>query len=159
MTEYESRKAEVSHGICPECLRGLLGGTEISLREFLDTLEFPVLIADKSAMVQQANRTAGRMFGRDASKLENTTVGMAIECFNALVPGGCGTAERCAGCVLRQTLTDTYADGQPRYAMYSKNEILTPQGTKPKRFRFSTTRIGDTVMLAIEEAQDLSAAS
>jgi len=160
MKEYESPQSTVSYGICPECLRGVSGGgTEIKLRDFLDRLEFPVLLTDKSVVVQGANRIAERTFGRPASRLENVAAGVVIECYHAQAPGECGKTEHCAGCVLRQTIMDTHADGRPRYGVYSENEILTPQGAKPKRLRFSTTRIGNAVMLAIEEIQDLSIAS
>jgi hypothetical protein len=160
LTEYESDQNMVSHGICPECLRGLVGGNaEIGLREFLDQLEFPVLLTDRSIVVQRANNVAERAFGRPSFKLENASVGMAIECLNAQASGQCGRAEHCAGCVLRRTIIETHADGQPRYGMYSQNEVLSAQGSKARRFRFSATRIGDAVMLAIEGVQDLSAAS
>lgn len=160
LTEYESPTNMVSHGICPECLRGLTGeGTVVNLRDFLDRLGFPVLVTDRSVMVQQANRMAERVFGRPASQLQNAGPGMAIECHNARAFGQCGKSEHCAGCILRRTIMETHGDGRPRYSVYSQNDILTPEGAKPKRFRFSTTQIGDAVMLSIEDIQDLPAAS
>jgi PAS domain-containing protein len=160
LTEYESPKNMVSHGICADCLRGLVGeGTVVNLRDFLDRLEFPVLVTDGSVKIQRANRMAERAFGRLASEMENATVGFAIECLSAQAPGECGRSGNCAGCALRQTIMDTNADGQPRYGIYSENSVLTPNGATPKRFRFSTTQIGNAVILAIEEIEDLPATS
>jgi len=160
LKEYESTKEMVSHGICPECLREITEvGTEMNLRDFLDRLGFPVLVIDGAVAVQRVNRTAEQALGRPAPQLENIAAGLAIECQNAHTPEGCGRAEHCAGCILRQTIVGTRVDGRPRYGMYSQHQILTPLGAKPIRFRFSTTRMGEAVMLAIDEFEDLQAAS
>ena len=160
LMEYESPKEMVSHGICPECLRGVLGGDAVvNLREFIDRIEFPVLVTDGSMRIQRTNRTAENAFGHPASEMESSRVGFAIECQSAQEPGGCGRAEQCAGCVLRRTIAATHADGLPRYGVYSENVVLTSEGAAPKRFRFSTTQIGDAVILAIEEIEKLLAAS
>jgi cytochrome c553 len=160
LKEYESQRNMVSHGICPDCLRELIGGTDVNLRDFLDKLDFPVLLTDGTALVQRANRMADVVFGQSTTRmLTNVAIGMAIECLNAQGTGQCGRAEHCAGCVLRETILATHGDGQPRYGMYSQNEVTTALGARPKRFRFSTTRIGDAVMLSVEEILDLAAAS
>jgi len=160
MKEYESHQDMVSHGICPECLRGLIGSTDINLRDILDKLDFPVLLTDGAVMVQRANRKAEMAFGTPLTNmLTNVTLGVAIECLDAQGTGQCGRTEHCAGCMLRGTILSTHADGQPRYGVYAQNRFLTSFGAKTKRFRFSTTRVGDAVMLAIEEILDLSAAS
>jgi PAS domain-containing protein len=149
----------VFHGICPECLNRLVSaGPAINLRDLLDRLDFSVVVTDGSVTIQLANRTAEQVFGRTTSELENTDVGFAIECQHAQA-GQCGRTEHCAGCLLRQTLQETYADGKPRYGVYSEHEVLTPEGTVPKRLRFSTTRVGDAVILAIEEGGELSTLS
>jgi len=160
LAEYATDRDLVSHGICPECLSGLIAaGPLVSLRDFLDRLDFPVLVTDGSVTIQRANRMAERLFGRRDSELDNTDVGCAIECRHAQESGECGRTEYCSGCILRQTLLETHADGRPRYGMYSQQEILTPSGGALKRLRYSTTQIGDAVILAIEEIQELSAAS
>jgi PAS domain-containing protein len=157
--EEEHPKEMLSHGICPDCLRKLDAGDVISLRELIDKLEFPVLVTDGTVAIQRANRTAERAFGRPAHEMENSTLGFAIECVHARAPGECGRMEQCAGCLLRQALMETHDDGQPRHGFYSENDILTPQGTRPRRIRFSTNPVGDAVILAIEEIQYLAAAS
>jgi transcriptional regulator of aromatic amino acid metabolism len=160
MKEYESHNDMVSHGICPDCLRGLTGvSTEIDLRDFLDKLDIPVLITDGSLAVQQGNRMAEIVFQRSSSYLKRSTVGGLIECYNAQGAGECGRSEQCTGCILRRTIKATHNDGQPRYGTYSDKEVMTPTGVVRKRLLFSTSRVGEVVMLAIEEVQDLQAAS
>jgi hypothetical protein len=147
----ENPKEMLSHGICADCLRRLNGGNVINLRELIDQLEFPVLVTDGTVAIQRANRMAECMFGRPPLELENATLGFAIECVHAKAPGECGREKQCAGCVLRQALMETHDDGQPKHGFYSESEMLTPQGTKPKRIRFSTNAVGDSVIVAIEE--------
>jgi hypothetical protein len=160
LTEYESHKGAISHGICPECLRGVLGdGIEISLMDFVDRLGFPVVLSDRSAAVRRVNGMAARVLNQPAAKLENIAAGMVIECQNAFAPGGCGNTEHCAGCVLRGTILATYTDGEPRYGVYSQHDIRAKDGATPKRIRFSTTRVGEAVILVIEAIEQLPVAS
>jgi hypothetical protein len=69
--------------------------------------------------------------------------------------GECGVNARCGGCAFRRTIRDTHSDGKPRYGEYSQHTISAADGTKERRFRFSTSRIGDMVLVAIEGVQDL----
>jgi PAS domain-containing protein len=64
LKEGEISDSEVSHGICPDCLRRLAGGLEITLSEFLDKLEFPVLITNHDTVVLEANRQAANILGK-----------------------------------------------------------------------------------------------
>lgn len=157
LVQEEKPNDVISHGICPDCLYGLNGGSVTNFRDLIDQLEFPVLVTDGSIAIQRANRTAERAFGRPAFEMENSTLGFAIECLHAQEPWECGRTEHCAGCLLRQALLETHADGQPRHGMYSENEIVTPQGAVPKRIRFSTNPVGGAVILAIEEIKSLDA--
>ncbi len=160
LVEDETHNRAVSHGFCPECLRELATrGGVVSLRDFLDRMDFPVLVTDGSVAIQGANRMAEHAFGRAASELADSDVGFAIECRFAAASGRCGRMEHCGGCVLRRTLAATHADGQPRYGMYSENEVVTADGVMPRSFRFSTTQIGDAVVLAVEAIDEVPTAS
>ena len=161
LKEYESHRNIISHGICPECLRGFyLGGTDINLRDILDKLDFPVLLTDGTVVVQRANRMAEIAFRQPSARLTNVTVGAAIECLNAQGSGAMRQDGAMRG--MRPAAdrdTDTHADGQPRYGMYSQNQVMTPLGATPKRFPLFHHPGRNAVMLSIEEVLDLSAAS
>ena len=117
----------VSHGICPTCLGRLVGGREISLTDFLGTLEFPVLVTNHD-VVLEANQSAASVLGKPVDQLKQTLGDVAIDCMFSQLLGGCGKTEHCAGCTLRQTITDTYADGQPRCGVYSQHDIMVRGG-------------------------------
>jgi hypothetical protein len=159
LIEDEVPEAAVSHGICPDCLNGLVGGSEISLADFLNTIEFPVLVTDESVAVRQANEANERVLGKPVRRLEGSRIGVAIEYYHAGAKGECGGDAFCAGCVLRRTINETDADGKPRYGVYSDHEVATADGKRARRFRFSTTKAGNAVLLAIEGIQDLPIAS
>jgi nitrogen-specific signal transduction histidine kinase len=152
-----SAEAEISHGICVECRNKVMGEATTSLRDFLNDLEFPVLATDGDQVVLAANRAAERTLGKSATRMSGTRVGMAIECYYAGMPGGCGKTAQCRGCALRQNIADTYADGQPRYGDYVEKRNVNGLGSKMVQFRFSTQKINETVVLLIEQLKELDA--
>jgi hypothetical protein len=56
---------------------------------------------------------------------------------------------------LRKTIKETYEDGQPRYGVYSEHELMPANGARARRFRFSATKAGEAVLLAIEEVREV----
>jgi nitrogen fixation/metabolism regulation signal transduction histidine kinase len=157
MIEDEAMYAALSHGICADCLHELLGDSQRGLVDLLNSIEFPVLVTDETRAIRQVNRRAERMLGKPAQQLEGSTVGMAIDCVHAGIMGECGLNDYCAGCVLLRTIGNTHTDGQPRYGEYMQYDVATADGAKARRIKFSTTKMGDAVALAIEEIQDLPA--
>lgn len=155
LVDDTSGDTRISHGICEDCLRKALGDTAISLSDFLNGLEFPVLVTDQDMGVVEANHAAGKILGKPASRMKHTSAGVAIECYYAGLPDGCGKTPQCRGCALRQNITDTYADGQPRYGRYAQLQIVAGNSPKMVQFHFSTQKVGELVMFAIEEIKDL----
>jgi len=136
-----------------------LDNTLVSLTEFLDSIELPVLVMDETRTIRQVNRIAAKTLGKLVVELEGLTLGVAIECLHVGVMGECGVSPYCAGCAFLRNIRDTYFDGQPRYGEYSQHKAVMTDGAKTKQFRFSMTKVGDVVLLMIEEIQELAAAS
>lgn len=157
LADDASEDAEVSHGICTECRKRVMGKTTTSLKDFLDDLEFPVLATDGDRVVLAANRAAEKVLGKSATQMTNVRVGVAIECYYSGMPGGCGKTAQCRGCALRQNIGDTYADGEPRYGVYAEKRLVNGTGFKMVQFKFSTQKVGETVVLLIEELKELDA--
>lgn len=155
MIEDNSPDAAVSHGICPDCMRGMLGDSKLILTEFLNSIEVPILVTDGQRSVQQANHAAERMLGKTVCNMKDSRIGVVIECIHAGIMGECGVSPYCAGCALRRCINDTYDDGRPRYGEYSQHKVVTKDGTKARRFRYSTSKVGDAVAIAIEGVEDL----
>ena len=148
-------EARISHGICEDCLRKMQGETAVNLTDFLNALEFPVLVTDRDWVVIEANRAAGKILGKPVTRLKQVRGGVAIECYYAGLPEGCGKTPQCRGCALRKNISDTYADGQPRYGLYAQQQLMAGDAPRMAQFRFSTQKVGEMVMLAIEAIKDL----
>ena len=131
-------------------MKRLLRLSEVNLSDVLNSIDVPIIVTDSAMTLLQVNQKARLLLGNSARKLEMPTVDIAIECRHAGLPGSCGGGVQCAGCALRQTVRVTGADGRPRYGVYSDLEVVVAPGTEPTRFRFSTTRMADAVVLTIE---------
>lgn len=159
MVEDDSPVAAVAHGICSECVKQLLRLSEVNLSDVLDSIDVPIIVTDAAMTLLLVNQKAKCLLGNSAYQLEMPTVGIAIECRNAGLLGSCGEGEPCAGCILRRAIRDTRVDGRRRYGVYSDLEVAMTPGTEKKRFRFSTTRMGDAIVLAIDGIVNLATES
>ena len=155
LTEDPGPKTELSYGTCPECMGTLLGPSRIILTEFLNTIELPILVVDEHNGIRQTNRAAERMLAKNARQVQGKRFGVVIECTNAEVMGECGLSPYCAGCAFRRCLYDTYLDGKPRHGEYSQHKVRTANGPMVRRFRYSTTKAGNSVVVAIDGVEDL----
>jgi len=144
---------EVSHGICASCARFFFG-KEIpgrTLEMFLDELPVPVLVVDGDGEILAINHRAQAVTGREPRDLPGLRAGDMIACVNAEGPGGCGRAEGCLGCVVRDAIEGTYASGAPREQVTAQKDVSTPSGVRSARFRIATRKLGQTVLLRIDE--------
>jgi PAS domain-containing protein len=143
----------VSHGVCPSCYRRLLGESVSDFAEFLETLGAPVLLVDADVSVREANSRALALLGKKRSELSGRRGGEVIECGNSRLPGGCGQQDRCrTGCVIRRSVTHTLATSQAVVRAEAVQEVFTSQGVGEIRFRISTEKAGNLVLLRIEAA-------
>jgi PAS domain-containing protein len=155
LTEDLRPKAEVSHGICRDCMEKMFGPSRVVLTEFLNSIELPVLVTDENKEIRQANRAAERILARDGRQMQGKRFGVVIECANAELAGECGVSPFCAGCAFRRNIYDTHYDGKPRHGEYSQHKVMTAKGPAARRFKYSTTKNGNSVVVAIEGVEDL----
>lgn len=146
--------AEVSHGICKDCYRVFLRklSPDRTLSEFLEELPVPVLVVDGDGGMLAINSQARDLTGRQSEDLPGLRAGDVIACVNARSPGGCGRTENCLGCEVREAIEGTYASGEPREQVTAIKEVTTPSGVRPACFRIATRKLGQTVLLRIDEA-------
>jgi PAS domain-containing protein len=145
--------ADVSHGICKACSRFFLEEAHAAktLVMFLEDLPVPVLVIDGGGEVLAANRGARNLSGLSRQALPGLRSGDVIACANARLPEGCGRTENCLGCVVRQSVEDTYTSGEPREQVTDLKQVSTPSGVRRARFRIATRKHGDAVLLRIDE--------
>jgi hypothetical protein len=139
----------VTHGICEDCSRTLLEGDGRTLREFLDSLEEPVIVVDAERVVVGVNEPARSRLGRRVGENQRLLAGELIECRFAGLPGGCGNTPQCPGCSIRSAIAETHRTG------HGVERVATAQKTIRGEIRLvvSTEKMGDLVLMRIDEAE------
>lgn len=137
----------ITHGICSQCQYDLLNIKRYQFHEFLDTFETPILIVNQDGRIQTANDRAQNMLGKSLADIEGYPGGEVFECVNASLPEGCGNTIHCIGCTVRRTVMKTMDNGR------SYNHVPASLDTQggPINFHISTERLGDVVMLRIDD--------
>lgn len=147
----------ISHGMCGLCRRNYFGETWISFEELMRGAQFPVIFADRDMRVAAASEAAAAAFAGSAHGGSKLLAGVVIGCVNSQLPGGCGQSTECAGCVLRNTATATFADGQTRNGVTSVHRLDADGGVRDVQIVFSVERTGAGVLLFIEAVRDCAA--
>jgi len=143
--------ALISHGICARCVRDFFSTKTISLADFLDGLDAPVLVVDTDVVVLEANTRARAILGKDAPAVKGYRGGDVIECTFSKLPGGCGLQEHCmTGCVIRRSVGSTASTGIGVREAISFHQVRTPMGIQERHFTISTEKVGEMVLLRIE---------
>lgn len=146
-----SPEAEITHGMCTDCVEYFKNDDVESLQQFIDKLEAPVLLVDDTGKVITVNKAALNAIGKVLDQVRGYNGGDVMECAYARLPGGCGKTEHCAACTIRNTVMDTHRDGLSRKRTTAFQEIVTPEGVAKMRFLISTEKEGDIVLLRIDE--------
>jgi PAS domain-containing protein len=136
-------------------MEDLLGPSRVILSEFLNSIDVPILVTDEHMGIRQANRAAERALVIGARLVQGKRFGVVIECANAKVAGECGVSPSCAGCAFRRSIHDTHVDGKARYGDYSQHNVATAKGPMARGFRYSTSKVGNSVVVAIYGVEDL----
>ncbi|MCU0241102.1 MAG: hypothetical protein MUF51_01610 [Vicinamibacteria bacterium] len=111
----------------------------------------PVMILDDDCTVQLANQKARIFLGKTARQLTGRLAGQALSCLNADGPEGCGHSEHCSGCVFRRSVTHTHATGESLRDVIAYQEKITPNGIAKVWYRISTERVGQIVLVRLED--------
>jgi PAS domain-containing protein len=132
----------VTQGICAQCSEGLVSpAAALTLGDFLDQLNVPVLLMDDDVRVAGCNHAAHALLGGPRHELKGRLAGEVVECKNAELPGGCGHTMNCKACVIRNAITSTAQSGE------SRRHVAAQQiGAL-----ISTEKVGGFVLLRIEK--------
>jgi transcriptional regulator with PAS, ATPase and Fis domain len=149
----------VSHGICSECAELLVGQRRLTLSQLLDQLDTPVIALDADITAMCANQAAEKILATKADLIKGKLVGDIFECIHAKTPEGCGRTIHCSGCTIRRMVADTHQDGRPRRSVQADQMVRRNGEFTPVRYRISTKKIGEAVLLTIEDAKALASES
>jgi len=150
--EEEGDESVITHGICASCAQRIISPQKNSLRAFLNRFEYPILLVDSNVEIKIANHQAQEALGKDLKEIEGYLGGEALECVYASQPGGCGKTEHCKACAIRKMVNDTHASGISLLRQPAYQNIETPDGIVQMRLFLSTEKVGNFVILRIDEA-------
>lgn len=150
----ENSEGLLSHGICKECFGAMKGPKKSTLKEFLDSIETPVLVVGLDATINYANMQAREILQKEMPNIEGIWGGDVFECAYAKLREGCGNTSHCVGCTIRNTVMDTMQTGNshlrsPAYLMQG-----TPEDNQEIKFLISTEKVSDVVLLRIDKVGD-----
>ncbi|HEY6001155.1 MAG TPA: hypothetical protein VI078_17860 [bacterium] len=146
--------APITHGICGDCARREFSPRTLPLRQFLDRFAEPVFIVNAATRVVTGNATALALLGKTPSEIEDRLGGDALGCRHAELPGGCGNTLHCRTCTIRLTVRSTLDSGQPHVRVAAYPDLPALSGGRRVRFLITTERMGDVVLLRVDEVAD-----
>jgi PAS domain-containing protein len=148
----EQDRSPITHGICSTCADRMLGHQRRNSNKFLETLKDPVIVVDEDGVVLNANRLAQNLLHKNLESIQGKRGGDIIECEYSRSPGGCGSTEYClTGCVIRRSVAHTYSTGEALERQTAYQMLFTPTGMEETRFVISTEKLGNLVLLRIDE--------
>lgn len=158
-TEIEPEQSEpgpddnspISHGICLDCIPKFFSFMGKPMRDFLDEFPGPVFLVDKTNRVITANTMALSLIHQAPEGIDHTLAGDLFECPNAMQAGGCGKSTHCKSCTIRSAILDTWQSGQARCRIPAYQDLAAFSKSKKAKFLISTEKVGDAVLLRIDD--------
>lgn len=148
----DSSDGRVTDGLCVECAEKLTLPALGSLLDYLDSLDAPVFIAHGDARFIAANRLARTVAGGDPAEIKDWLIGDLFDCVWADSYGGCGKAECCRACLIKDSVTETMASGRAVKRKPAYLDVLTAEGVQRQHYVVSTLKAGDAVLLRIDQS-------
>ena len=142
---------EITHGICSLCALKFTSSVSRKLKDLLDLISEPVLMVDAMGIVKAANESGLRLLGKDLAAIEGHPGGDVLECSYARTPEGCGRTVHCKTCAVRNILMDTLTHGRGYTRVPAFQKIRTPNGERIMRYYISTEKVGDRILLRIDD--------
>jgi PAS domain-containing protein len=130
----------------------------VELGVFLDSLKPPIVVVDQEGAVVTGNDKVRELLQKKLSDIEGYKGGDVFECAYARLPEGCGNTVHCSGCTIRRTVMETHETGKGFLRVPATLKRYAPLDTIDIKLLISTERIGDVVLLRIDEmeAEDAS---
>lgn len=152
--EDRGTEQEITHGICSRCALNFTSSIPRKLKDLLDLISEPVVLVDAMGIVKAANESGLRLLGKDLAAIEEHPGGQVFECSYSSLPGGCGHTVHCTTCAIRNILMDTLAQGRGYSKVPAFQKIRTPSGERIMRYYISTEKIGNQILLRIDDVAD-----
>jgi PAS domain-containing protein len=147
---------QISHGICPDCFPKFVAGTGEQFEDFLNSLPAPVFVVDQAGTMVTANTRGLELIPADLQDVVGRFGGEVFSCKYASLPDGCGETIHCKTCTIRNTVTSTFESGEPAFRVPAYMDLGDLTGIKSIRFIISTEKVGNFVLLRIDDARHVN---
>ena len=144
---------EVTHGICQSCKEYYLSNWHITLDQFLNRLEAPVLMVNAQGEIVSANDQALKILGKTLDQVSGFKGGEVMECAYARLPGGCGNTIHCPACTIRNSVMGTFETGKSLKSVPAYLNRQNGNTIQKVELLISTEKVDDVVLLRIDEIQ------
>jgi len=144
-----------SHGICVTCADRFFRPRDRTMHGFLNQMDAPTVLVDGDVRVLEANDEALRLLGKTRDDIVGYRGGDVLECAHALLPGGCGRTVHCAGCEMRQSVTQTFVTGvgvDHKVAFIRQRPQVDDTARTDRAVTISTEKVGGLVLLRLDQA-------
>ena len=147
----DARSNDITHGICMECSERVFRTPHPrTVQDFINTLSSPIVIIENIDDIVLANDQARKIL---KVKVGNK-IGDAADCPNAKLQGGCGKTVHCKACAVRKVIQQTMQTGKNHNNIEAYQDTSTPAGTKHHTLKLATERIGNTILVRIDELKE-----
>jgi hypothetical protein len=147
----------LTHGICGDCFRGALSSTATPLSTFLDRFQDPILVVNSEGTVLTGNAAALTRLNRQPDQVQARLAGNVLSCPHAQSGRSCGETLLCKTCTIRASVRCTLESGKACVAVPALPDLQCITGETQPRYLITTERVGDTVLLRIEDPPQDSA--
>ncbi|HSR10001.1 MAG TPA: hypothetical protein VLS90_01050 [Thermodesulfobacteriota bacterium] len=145
--------APITHGICGDCVRRLFSSKARPLKDFLERYEKPVFLVTPQGPIVTGNAVGLSLLINKPETKEGELGGDAFGCRYADLPGGCGKTAHCKTCTIRLTVADTLKTGKSHFRVPAYPDLHHVTGEDRIRFLITTERVGDAVLLRIDDVR------
>ena len=146
----------VSHGYCDTCAHHFLAQIGMSLPEYLEGIDVPVVAVTRERTVSFANSSAQALLGKTLAQIQGHLGGEVFECEYALLPEGCGNAVHCSGCTIKNTVLDTIKTGNHHERVPATLKQHDGSGSHDLDLLISTEKKGGVVFLRIDTIREMA---
>jgi hypothetical protein len=143
----------ITHGICKNCRDNILFQLGVELELFLDSLDVPIVLVNRTGTIVTGNRQAKTMLHKDLPQIEGYQGGEVFECAYARLPEGCGNTVHCSGCTIRRTVMQTFGTGKGFLRVPATLNQNTPEEPEEMNLLISTEKLADLVLLRIDQIE------
>lgn len=154
LEEIDDGDDVITHGMCKACAEYFVSQLGQTLPQFLNRLDAPVVLVNSNAEVITCNDQASELLDKERKDIDGYLAGDVIECSHARLPGGCGETIHCKACALRLSVYETYQTGKSIKNREALIKQATPDGENKVAFLISTQKVGDYVLLRIDDVRE-----